>query len=78
MVVSKLSIQELENYFNLTCKVRDSVIMMARANNDLNSSKVRGINNTYNILLTEIRKRLDNLEINEQNNIENGEGETDA
>lgn len=57
-----MSIQDLESYFNLTVKIRDSIIMMARANNNLNTPKVRNINEKYNLLLSEIMSRLDSLE----------------
>lgn len=62
MNIKTMNIQDLESYFNLTVKIRDSIIMMARANNNLNTPKVRNINERYNLLLSEIMSRLDSLE----------------
>lgn len=70
MNIKTMNIQDLESYFNLTVKMRDSVIMMARANNNLNTPKVRKINERYNLLLSEIMSRLDSLE---NKTIENNE-----
>ncbi len=61
MDVREVSLQDLESYFNLTSKVRDGIIMMARANNNLNTPKVRNINAKYNLLLDEVMYRLDGL-----------------
>ena len=71
-----MTIQELESYFNLTCKIRDGILMMARANNNLNTPKVRNINERYSLLLSEIMGRLNSLtnnEINQTNNEEVGD-----
>lgn len=68
-----MTIQELESYFNLTCKIRDGILMMARANNNLNTPKVRNINDRYNLLMSEIMGRLNSLinnEINQNGNEE--------
>lgn len=68
-----MTIQELESYFNLTCKIRDGILMMARANNNLNTPKVRNINDRYNLLVSEIMGRLNSLinnEINQNGNEE--------
>lgn len=56
-----MSLQDLESCFNLTCKIRDGIIMMARANNDMNTRQVRNINDRYNLLLKEVMFRLDSL-----------------
>lgn len=56
-----MSLQDLESCFNLTCKIRDGIIMMARANQNMNTKDVRDINERYNLLLKEIRIRLDSL-----------------
>lgn len=61
MDVKKLSLQDLESLFNMTSKVRDGVIMMARANNDINTPKFKNINEKYNMLLNEIKRRIDSL-----------------
>lgn len=61
MDIKQMSVQDLESYFNLTCKIRDGIIMMARANNNMNTKQVRNINDRYNILLKEIMFRLDGL-----------------
>lgn len=66
-----MTIQELESYFNLVSKIRESVLMMARANNNLNTSKVRGINERYNLLLSEITDRINSLTNNEINSTVN-------
>lgn len=57
-----MGIQDLESYFNLASKIRDSIIMMARANNNLNTPKVRNITEKYNLLLSEVMSRLNTLE----------------
>lgn len=57
-----MNIQDLESYFNLASKIRDSIIMMARANNNLNTPKVRNITEKYNLLLSEVMSRLNTLE----------------
>lgn len=57
-----MDIQDLESYFNLASKIRDSIIMMARANNNLNTPKVRNITERYNLLLSEVMSRLNALE----------------
>lgn len=56
-----MNLQDLESCFNLTCKIRDGIIMMARANNNMNTPQVRKINDRYNVLLSEIMERLDSL-----------------
>ena len=56
-----MNLQDLESCFNLVCKIRDGIIMMARANNNANTPQVRNINNKYNMLYNEIMLRLDTL-----------------
>ena len=43
MNVKEMSLQDLESCFNLACKIRDGVIMMARANNNMNTSIDRDV-----------------------------------
>jgi hypothetical protein len=62
MNIKTMGIQDLESYFNLASKIRDSIIMMARANNNLNTPKVRNITEKYNLLLSEVMSRLNTLE----------------
>lgn len=73
MNVKSMTIQDLESCFNLTSKIRDSIIMMARANNNLNTPKVNEINEKYNLLLSEIMDRLKTLTNNKTNNNTNEE-----
>lgn len=61
MNIKEMNLQDLESCFNLTCKIRDGIIMMARANQNMNTKDVRDINERYNLLLKEIRIRLDSL-----------------
>lgn len=56
-----MSLQDLESCFNLTCRIRDGLMMMARANNDMNTRQIRNINDRYNLLLKEVMFRLDSL-----------------
>lgn len=65
MDIRKLSIQELESYFNLITKMREGIIMMARANNNFNTTEVKFINKTYDNFLIEIKRRLHEFEYNE-------------
>lgn len=71
MNIKTMSLQDLESCFNLACKIRDGVIMMARANNNMNTKEVRDISNKYNLLYKEVMLRLNSLYIN--NSIENKE-----
>lgn len=59
--IKELSIQELESYFNLTSKVRDGLIMMARANNNTMSKELRVINSKYDMLHSEVLDRINKL-----------------
>lgn len=61
MNVKELSLQDLESYFNLVSKIRDGVLVMSRANNDMNGSKLLYYNNRYNLLLDEVEYRISNL-----------------
>lgn len=56
-----MSLQDLESCFNLTCRIKDGLMMMARANNDMNTRQIRNINDRYNLLLKEVMFRLDSL-----------------
>lgn len=62
MDVKNLSLQDLESYFNLTQKIREGVIMMARANNNFNTSEVKFINKMYDIFFSEIMRRIKEVE----------------
>lgn len=61
MNTKEMSLQDLESCFNLTCRIRDGLMMMARANNDMNTRQIRNINDRYNLLLKEVMFRLDSL-----------------
>ena len=65
-----MSLQELESVFNLVCKIRESLIMMGRANQNMNTPQIRNINNKYNMLLKEINSRIDSMYEGEENNSE--------
>lgn len=65
MDIKKLNLQDLESYFNLVSKIRDTIIMMARANNNSNTPQFKLINDKYNMLYNEILSRIENL--NESN-----------
>ena len=65
-----MSLQDLESCFNLACKIRDGVIMMGRANQNMNTPQIRNINNKYNMLLKEINSRIDSIYEGEENNSE--------
>lgn len=71
MNIKSMTIQELESYFNLVSKIRESILMMARANNNLNTPKVRNINERYNLLLSEVMDRINSLTNNEINSTVN-------
>lgn len=72
MNVKEMNLQDLESCFNLVCKIRDGIIMMARANNNMNTKEVRDINDRYNLLYKEVMVRLNNL-YNDNNNTINRE-----
>lgn len=61
MDVKTISLQDLESYFNLASKIRDGLLMMARANNDMSNPQIRMINARYKMLLNEVTNRLDSL-----------------
>lgn len=65
-----MNLQDLESVFNLVCKIRESLIMMGRANQNMNTPQIRNINNKYNMLLKEINSRIDNMYEGEENNSE--------
>lgn len=65
-----MSLQDLESVFNLVCKIRESLIMMGRANQNMNTPQIRNINNKYNMLLKEINSRIDSMYEGEENNSE--------
>ena len=64
MDIKTMNLQDLESVFNLVCKIRESLIMMGRAN------QIRNINNKYNMLLKEINSRIDRIYEGEENNSE--------
>ena len=70
MNVKEMSLQDLESVFNLVCKIRESLIMMGRANQNMNTPQIRNINNKYNMLLKEINSRIDSIYEGEENNSE--------
>ena len=61
MDIKTMSLQDLESVFNLVCKIRESLIMMGRANQNMNTPQIRNINNKYNMLLKEINRRVDTI-----------------
>ena len=65
-----MNLQDLETVFNLVCKIRESLIMMGRANQNMNTPQIRNINNKYNMLLKEINSRIDSIYEGEENNSE--------
>ena len=65
-----MNLQDLESVFNLVCKIRESLIMMGRANQNMNTPQIRNINNKYNMLLNEINSRIDSMYEGEENNSE--------
>lgn len=68
MNIKEMNWQELESSFNLACKLRDGVIMMARANNNMNTKEFRDINDRYNLLYKEVVMRLNSLYSDNNNN----------
>lgn len=70
MDIKTMNLQDLESVFNLVCKIRESLIMMGRANQNMNTPQIRNINNKYNMLLKEINSRIDSIYEGEENNSE--------
>ena len=70
MAIKTMNLQDLESVFNLVCKIRESLIMMGRANQNMNTPQIRNINNKYNMLLKEINSRIDSIYEGEENNSE--------
>ena len=70
MDIKTMKLQDLESVFNLVCKIRESLIMMGRANQNMNTPQIRNINNKYNMLLKEINSRIDSMYEGEENNSE--------
>ena len=70
MDIKTMNLQDLESVFNLVCKIRESLIMMGRANQNMNTTQIRNINNKYNMLLKEINSRIDSIYEGEENNSE--------
>ena len=70
MNIKTMNLQDLESVFNLVCKIRESLIMMGRANQNMNTPQIRNINNKYNMLLKEINSRVDSIYEGEENNSE--------
>lgn len=70
MNIKTMNLQDLESIFNLVCKIRESLIMMGRANQNMNTPQIRNINNKYNMLLKEINSRIDSIYEGEENNSE--------
>ena len=70
MDIKTMNLQDLESVFNLVCKIRESLIMMGRANQNMNTPQIRNINNKYNMLLKEINSRIDRIYEGDENNSE--------
>ena len=70
MNIKTMNLQDLESVFNLVCKIRESLIIMGRANQNMNTPQIRNINNKYNMLLKEINSRIDSMYEGEENNSE--------
>ena len=70
MNIKTMNLQDLESVFNLVCKIRESLIMMGRANQNMNTPQIRNINNKYNMLLKENNSRIDSMYEGEENNSE--------
>ena len=70
MNIKTMNLQDLESVFNLVCKIRESLIMTGRANQNMNTPQIRNINNKYNMLLKEINSRIDSIYEGEENNSE--------
>ena len=68
MDIKTMNLQDLESVFNLVCKIRESLIMMGRANQNMNTPQIRNINNKYNMLLKEINRRVDTMYEGGENN----------
>ena len=68
MDIKTMSLQDLESVFNLVCKIWESLIMMGRANQNMNTPQIRNINNKYNMLLKEINRRVDTIYEGGENN----------
>ena len=68
MNIKTMNLQDLESVFNLVCKIRESLIMMGRANQNMNTPQIRNINNKYNMLLKEINRRVDTIYEGGENN----------
>lgn len=66
MNIKNLSIQELESYFDLASKMRDRIFSMARANEGYNMENVRRITEKYNLIQTEVMRRITEVENNEE------------
>ena len=70
MNIKTMNLQDLESVFNLVCKIRESLIMMGRANQNMNTPQIRNINNKYNMHLKKINSRIDSMYEGEENNSE--------
>ena len=68
MNIKTMNLQDLESVFNLVCKIRESLIMMGRANQNMNTPQIRNINNKYIMLLKEINRRVDTIYEGGENN----------
>lgn len=69
MNIKDLSIQELNCYFDLVSKMRERIFTMARTNDGYKMENVRHINEKYNIIQTEVMRRIN--EINNEETKEN-------
>ena len=70
MDIKTMNLQDLESVFNLVCKIRESLIMMGRANQNMNTPQIRNINNKYNMLFKEINSIIDSIYEGKKNNSE--------
>ena len=56
-----MSIQDLESYFNLVSKVKDTIVMMSRADAKGETPEFKNINNKYYLILNEVNERINAL-----------------
>ena len=66
MDIKNLSIQELADYFDLASKMRDRIFSMARSNEGYNMENVRRITEKYNLIQTEVMRRITEVEDNKE------------
>lgn len=67
MNINELTIQELGCYFDLASKMRERIFAMARTNDGYKMENVRNITEKYNIIQTEVMRRLNEINNDEKN-----------